>query len=328
MPQSSGPSSGQRPDNGSACSPEPRYRPSYERWYARPDGEHALAAQHLLLRRMISGWPRRGHNLLELCSGSGHFLESFWEAGFDVTGQEHDQGLVRQSRRRLGNRVSITLNRPERLPFDDQSFDYVACLNGLEFAENPEELIKECFRLASLGLLVAFPSSLSLRGLGLFLSGLSGRTGRRALEGDRRRVGGAADSAAQEATNDDPDVCAEDPILTYGAFRRFSPFRIMSLARKYSPPARVSWGSVLGGPAWSWNAGSLCGKLSMISLPFPLGACAMLRLDFAPAYTGTLLPLRAGSEKQAAKTALAKEGLAKGGLADNGLRDGGLRGRG
>lgn len=324
MPNSSGPFNGQRPDSGiaheasDADSPA-RSRPNYEQWHAEPDGKYAMDAQHLLLRHMIAGWPRRGHNMLELFCGSGRFLENLWEAGFDMTGQEHDQGLVRQARRRLGNRVSITLNRPEHLPFDDQSFDYVACINGLEFAEQPEAVLEECFRLASLGLILAFPGSFSLHGLGLRL--------RNALEGkslknifSRQSAPGATPAGDNSCGSEkSPDRALSGRGLIYGEPRQFSPLRVMQLARRFAPHARFSWGSILIGPAGGWKQGGICGKLNMLPLPLPIGACVMLRIDFAPAYSGTLLPLAATPEKQTAKAAMAKEGLAKESLPKEGM---------
>lgn len=140
-------------------------RPHYSEWYLTPQGGLALDAQQALLRRMIASWPRRGHRLLELGCGEGIFLESLWDAGFDVSGQESDQELARRAASRLGRRADISLGSQEHLPFEDQSFDYVVCLGNLEFAADPWAVLREALRLASRGVLLSFPNAASLGGL-------------------------------------------------------------------------------------------------------------------------------------------------------------------
>jgi len=42
-------------------------------------------------------------------------------------------------------------NLDETLPFDDRSFDYIVCVEGLEHIENPANAIREFSRLLSAG---------------------------------------------------------------------------------------------------------------------------------------------------------------------------------
>lgn len=133
------------------------------------DTDSAREAMENMARRMTSGWPRRGHNLLEMFCSDGYFLEMFWQSGFDVTGQDQDMDLLTKARKRLKNTADFALSHPESLPYDDRSFDYVVCLVGLESAENPSGLVSEMFRLATRGVLLAFPNAWSLHGLGRFL---------------------------------------------------------------------------------------------------------------------------------------------------------------
>lgn len=262
-------------------------RPSYDSWYSGAQGGRTLDAQLRLLGKMISTWPRRGYNLLELCCGSGFFLESFWEAGLDVTGHEEDQLLAREARSRLGKRAGITLGSPEHMPFDDHSFDYVACINGLEFCDNPGAVLREAFRLATMGIIIAFPNSLSLPGL------------RHRL---KRRSGPKAGAKAGPAPGDE---------LAYGEYKTLPPSKILEQVREYAPEARLHLGSTLLGPTTSTRQGSFCEKLHLASAPLALGGCVMLRLDFAAPYSGTLLPLTQDSKKKGqTETAMAKGGLA------------------
>ena len=253
-------------------------RPHYSEWYLTPRGSLALAAQQALLRRMIASWPRRGHRLLELGCAEGIFLENLWEAGFDVSGQEQDQELARRSAGRLGHRADISLGSQEHLPFDDQSFDYVACLGNLEFAADPWAVLREALRLASRGVLLSFPNAASLCGLGGLFRPLR------------------------------PSRSAKEQTPALGRGKLVAPWKIWSFVRKEGPPLQLTWGSTLLGPAFSWRNNALGRKLNCASLSLPLGACVMLRLDLHPAFAGTPLLIN-GKKKARANAALANKSL-------------------
>ena len=225
----------------------------YDDWYQSGSGHFALMAQETMVRKMTSGWPRRGHNLLEIYCGAGHFLEAFWQSGFDVTGQEQSNYLLDKARQRLEHVAEFTQIHPEHLPYDDKSFDYVVCLNGLEFADNPQAVLNEMFRLASLGVLLAFPNYWSCNGIS-----------------NRWRT-------KKQAQNKN------------GFYRFISPLEILCWLRKTGMEGRISWGANLLGPMFSWKMHKLIGRLNLISLPIPLGAFTLARVDLAPALAGNQL---------------------------------------
>lgn len=229
----------------------------YEEWYRTDAGRFALLAQEAMVRRMTFGWPRRGHNLLEICCGSGHFLAGFWQSGFDVTGQEQSPYLLGKARERLQCRADFTQGNPEHLPYDDNSFDYVVCLNGLEFSPQPLAMLEEMFRLASLGVLLAFPSSWSWHYLGYFLAGKI-----------KRRKKAETDSAS-------------------GFSNFISPWKVQGSLRKFLPDAgSINWGANLLGPRFSWKIDSFLGRLNLLAVPFPLGATSLVRINLLPALAG------------------------------------------
>lgn len=231
----------------------------YYDWQDDPCGDIAREAVDRLARRMTSGWPRRGHNLIELFCADGYFLETFWQSGFDVTGQDQSAELLEKARSRLKNTADLTQAHPEHLPFDDRSFDYVVCILGMEFAENPPAMVREMFRLATRGVLLAFPSSWSLHGVGRFLG--------------RRRVGQ----------------------------RFFSPISVDAMIRRAdeSGVGKVSWGSTLLGPGWTWKRPGLS-RVNFAAGPLPVGAVSMVRVDFNP-------PLGASHMLVAGKSRLRRE---------------------
>jgi len=225
----------------------------YEHWHRSASGRLALLAQETLVRRMISGWPRRGRKLLELFCGSGHFLEFFWQAGFDVTGQDREAKLLERARIRLKQTADFTLGHPEHLPYDDGMFDYVVCLNGLEFCDRPPALLAEMSRLASVGILLGFPSAWSWHGLG------------KALCPDRKSP---------------------------GFQRAFSPRQVRRWLREIDQESPLRWAANLAGPACTWAKPGLLRQLNLISIPLPMGAFSLVRLNLAPGLAGTPLPLK------------------------------------
>lgn len=97
--------------------------------------------------------------LLDVPAGHGALAARLRAAGFDVRCCD----LYPEIFRLRG--VEITrgdLNRD--LPYDDQSFDYVTCLEGLEHIENPQQAIREFARLLRPGgcLIVSVPNILNI----------------------------------------------------------------------------------------------------------------------------------------------------------------------
>lgn len=147
------------------CGADTRYTTkACEAWLATPEGEYARAGISRILSHLISDWPRRGRRLLHTNCGSGRISELFWEAGFDVTAVTADPELMQETRDYMGPRADVQLAAPDCLPYDDNSFEFVAipflcCKN-----ENLEGSLREAIRVASKGVLTGFFNSWSLYG--------------------------------------------------------------------------------------------------------------------------------------------------------------------
>ncbi len=244
--------------------PEQRYQP----WLEQAEGVYALARCKELLRGLLSGWPRRSRSALVFNAGSWDLIDTLWEAGFDVTGQENDPAFFEQIRERLGKRVNLVLSAPDHLPFDDCSFDYaVAAAAVPQFWERPEAVLQEIHRVACNGVILLFPNSWSLFGLEC-----------------RLRKSAALCVSAR-------------PLLQ-------SPRGLLRLTRTAFGKKKVAWASALLGPSRTWKEGGLCSSLNPLLFPLPVGAFAGLRIDFGPLYTGTPLLLR--SPEHAAPVASAE----------------------
>ena len=243
---------------------EPLKNIRYREWQASESGAFALARCNDMLRNLLSGWPRRARSVLVFNAGSGDFLETLWEAGFDVTGQDSDQEFLDQARQRLGKRADFVLSAPDHLPFDDSSFDYAVAVAALEFWDNPEAVLKEIDRLACSGAILIFPNAWSLFHLEC-----------------RTRARNSLCSSAL-------------PLMQ-------SPLSLLRMSRQVFGKKKTAWASVLPAFSPTWRAGGLFRLLNAPQFPLPLGAFAGLRIDFGPLYTGTPMVLRASDQVASAK---------------------------
>ena len=97
--------------------------------------------------------------LLDVPAGEGALAERLIAAGFAVSCCDLYPEIFRL------NGVNITrgdLNG--NLPFDNQSFDYVTCLEGLEHIENPQQAVREFARVLRPGgtVIVSIPNILNI----------------------------------------------------------------------------------------------------------------------------------------------------------------------
>jgi len=138
----------------------------YERWLESPRGSYALARECALLEWLTSSWPRRGRSLLEIGCGPGFFLDFFHRAGFDVTGLDKSPVMIRAARELMGNRAECNLGDATALPYENDSFDYVALLTLLEFVPDPRQALVEATRVARRAVIVGYLNGFSLYRLG------------------------------------------------------------------------------------------------------------------------------------------------------------------
>lgn len=232
-------------------------REPWEQWYATPQGGFALIREKALLQRVLSSWPRRGHSLLNVQCGTGIFLEFFWEGGFDLTGVDKKPQLVSQAVERLNGKAEIHVAAPDYLPFDDNAFDYVALLHGLENRKNGEQILAEALRVSAKGVVLTFSNPWS--------------------------VAYAASLCHSRLTRQ----CLLHP---WTSRRKLSPLKYYRMLRSLAGSAHISVRSTLLGPQWTW--GRCATMLNSLAFPLPLGALVAMRVDHLPLQTGTALPLR------------------------------------
>jgi SAM-dependent methyltransferase len=227
---------------------DPHHSTRYQPWLDRESGAFALDCSRNLLRGLFSVWPRRSRSMLVLNAGSAGFLETLWEAGFDVTGQDSDPAFLDQARKCLGRRAEFVLSAPDHLPFDDCSFDYAVAAAALEFWDRPRNVLEEIKRLTCAGVIIIFPNAWSLFG----------------LECRLRR--------------NDPLCSSARPLLR-------SPRALARMARAVYGKNMTSWASVLPASSHTWKKSGLFRLINSPRVPLPLGAFVGMRIDFGPLYT-------------------------------------------
>lgn len=109
------------------------------------------AQRHLLLQNLFLPWRRRGATLLQVGLRSGLQPDFFWEAGFDVSALDWDKALLDRVRADCSPKVDFFLGRPDHMPFDDSTYDYIVLAHlGL----TDRSLLAEALRAASKGVIV------------------------------------------------------------------------------------------------------------------------------------------------------------------------------
>lgn len=217
--------------------------------------------ERAFLQSLVAKWPCRGRSLLEIGCGHGAMLELFWESGFDVTGFDNRQDLLQKAQERMGSRADWSFGQYDYVPFEDKSFDYVALLHVLS-ASPPEPPSQLAFDKAKCEAIIKEALRLASRGLLV------------AVENPWSIAHCNKKSAIHL------------PRLFYTVWR---------CLRELDMDARLSFGSVLHGPRWTWapqRKGRLYEMLNSGTLYSPLGATLFLRIDMGVDRAVTPLLLR------------------------------------
>src|SRR5437667_5041955 len=112
---------------------------------------------HDTVVEILMGVPRG--RLLDVPAGEGALATRLIKAGFEVRCCDLYPEIFR-----IKNVEIKQGNLSEELPFDDQEFDYITCIEGLEHIENPQQAIREFYRLLKPGgqLLISVPNILNI----------------------------------------------------------------------------------------------------------------------------------------------------------------------
>ena len=102
------------------------------------------------LARLVDFGSYRGREVLEIGCGVGTDLVRFAQGGARVTGIDLSETaihLARQNLAHLGLQGDLRVGDGTRLPFPDASFDLVYCHGVLQYAANPNGIVREAARV-------------------------------------------------------------------------------------------------------------------------------------------------------------------------------------
>jgi len=228
--------------------------PSCELWEKTRQGSFALEQEKKLILSLIANWRRRNQHLLEVGCGTGIFLETFWEAGFSISGLDCSPDRLAKCRSRLGRHVDLHVGWADDLPFEDNEFDYVVLVSLLEFCVDPVRVMKEAARVCKKEMLIGFLNRFSCYYL---TNGLSLKQ----------------DSASMHLKN--------------AQWRSWPELR--RLIVEAVGQRNMHAGSVLPGPQCSWRKKMICHRLNSHIYPPFCGAIGAAVIDLSWKPTGTPL---------------------------------------
>ncbi|MBJ7332089.1 MAG: methyltransferase domain-containing protein [Solirubrobacteraceae bacterium] len=121
------------------------------------DGDYPAVAEHIadaLPTAILDAVDVRGHDLLDVATGSGNVAIAAARAGAHVTGLDLVDDLLDAARRRAaaaGLRIAWQEGDAEALPYGDDSFDVVTSAVGVQFAPRAEVVAGELRRVCRPG---------------------------------------------------------------------------------------------------------------------------------------------------------------------------------
>jgi len=118
---------------------------TYDKWYESAQG----AMYDRLEKKAVSKYlPQntQGMKLLEVGCGTGHWSQFFSEYGFEVTGIDVSEDMIRIAQSKDIANTSFQIADGLRLPFADNSFNVIAAITTLEFVQNAELVLQEMVR--------------------------------------------------------------------------------------------------------------------------------------------------------------------------------------
>ena len=135
----------------------------YDQWYETVEG----TMYDRLEKKAVSRYLRRnvqGMKLLEVGCGTGHWSQFFSSCGFEVTGVDVSEAMIKIAQSKDIPSASFQVADGHSLPFNDNSFDVAAAITTLEFVHDAELVLQEmarCTRKPSGQLLIGVLNALA-----------------------------------------------------------------------------------------------------------------------------------------------------------------------
>ena len=122
---------------------------TYEQRYEKAYGPEGIAAALPDLARNIGA-----ESILEAGCGTGHWLNIFQTVSKWIYGMDLSLGMLQKARKRNGT-YHLVQGDVQRLPFSDNTFDMVFCVNALHHFHNPSGFVNNVHRVIKQGGILA-----------------------------------------------------------------------------------------------------------------------------------------------------------------------------
>jgi len=97
--------------------------------------------------------PQHGSSILDVGCGTGILLQQLRQLGkgLNLYGMDIAPEMVKVARAKFGKSVELRQGSANSLPYGDNSFDYVTCATSFHHYPNPDNSLREMFRVLKLG---------------------------------------------------------------------------------------------------------------------------------------------------------------------------------
>lgn len=216
-----------------------------------------------ILRKLAVGLirPLPGDSILDIGCGTGASAEPFLEMGSRMVCLDPSVYMLDIAEKRLGSGVEFVRGVGEDLPYEDNYFNHSIIVSSIEFAENPEKMLEEAFRVTKDSVYIGFWNKYAIGGI------------RRRIVEFFPELAGAYDNA-----------------------EFFSIWEIRKMIKKMLGNVPV-FGRSLYMISPTKNAFAIAAENSRIAQRFPLGVFVGLRVFMVPKYRTKPLTLRVNGRR-------------------------------
>lgn len=127
----------------------PKYADSHDGRFCEPIYE----VIHSILANTQSG------TLLDVSCGNGELLSRLTDTPLHLCGVDFSPKMIKEARKRLGDKARLEVESAEHLPFADASVDVLTCTFAFHHYTHPDIVLKEFYRVMKPGaaMLIADP---------------------------------------------------------------------------------------------------------------------------------------------------------------------------
>jgi ubiquinone/menaquinone biosynthesis C-methylase UbiE len=118
---------------------------TYDQWYETVEGKMYDYLEKKAISRYLPP-QAAGKQLLDVGCGTGHWSAFFSLHGFQVTGIDISEPMIKIAKSKAIANVSFHLADAHALPFDDNHFDVSAAITTVEFVQDVTLVLQEMLR--------------------------------------------------------------------------------------------------------------------------------------------------------------------------------------